>query len=97
MNFGDMDTLHNASLALHATGKKVTVLANGLTRSQQRVFRSRFSYAALSNPVESHALPVKFDQTFVVSRPHDLLYANSTAHKSLETDGEVSETAVPTS
>jgi len=97
MNFGDMDTLHNASLALHATGKKVTVLANCLTRSQQRVFRSRFSYAALSSPVERHALPAKFDQTLVVNRPQDLLYANSAAHKSLETDGEIPETAASAS
>jgi len=96
MSFADMDTLHNASLALHATGKKVTVLANGLTRSQQRVFRSRFSYAALSSPAETHSLPSKFDQTLVVSRPHDLLFANSTAHKSLETDGEVPGTVAPT-
>ena len=97
MNFGDMDTLHNASLALHATGKKVTVLANSLTRSQQRVFRSRFSYAALSSPIETHFLPAKFDQTLVVSRPQDLLYTNSTAHKSLENDADMPETAVSSS
>ncbi len=97
MSFADMDTLHNASLALHATGKKVTVLANGLTRSQQRVFRSRFSYAALSSPAETHSLSAKFDQALVVSRPHDLLFASSAAHKSLETDGETPGSAAPTS
>lgn len=94
LNFADMDSLHNASLALHATGKKVTVLANGLTRSQQRTFRSRFSYAALSSTVDNHAAP-KFEQPVVMSRPQDLVFANSASHKSLEMVGDLPEHADP--
>lgn len=81
--FIDMDTLHNASLALHATGKKVTVLANGLTRPQQRAFKSRFAYAALSSQSAPPALPQTFEKTMVMNRSHDLVFSKS-AHKSLE-------------
>lgn len=81
--FVDMDTLHSASLALHSTGKKVTVLANGLTRPQQRAFKSRFAYAALSSQSETPALPQTFEKTMVMNRSHDLVFSKS-AHKSLE-------------
>jgi succinoglycan biosynthesis transport protein ExoP len=82
--FIDMETLHNASLALHATGKKVTVLANGLSRPQQRAFKSRFAYAALSsNQSETPALPQTFEKTMVMNRSRDLVFSKS-AHKSLE-------------
>ena len=79
----DMETLHNASMALHATGKKVTILANGLTRPQQRAFRSRFAYAALSSQSETPALPQTFDKTMVMNRSRDLIFSKS-AHKSLD-------------
>lgn len=79
----DMETLHNASMALHATGKKVTVLANGLTRPQQRAFRSRFAYAALSSQSETPALPQTFEKTMVMNRSRDLIFSKS-AHKSLD-------------
>jgi len=79
----DMETLHNASLALHATGKKVTVLANGLTRPQQRAFRSRFAYAALSSQADTPALPQTFEKTMVMNRSHDLVFSKS-VHPSLE-------------
>ncbi len=79
----DMDALHNASLALHSTGKKVTVLVNGLTRPQQRTFKSRFAYAALSSQSETPALPQTFEKTMVMNRSHDLVFSKS-AHKSLE-------------
>ena len=75
--FVDMETLHNASLALHATGKKVTILANGLTRPQQRAFRSRFAYAALSSQNEPPALPQTFEKTMVINRSHDLVFSKS--------------------
>ena len=81
--FVDMETLHNASLALHATGKKVTILANGLTRPQQRAFRSRFAYAALSSQSEPPALPQTFEKTMVMNRSHDLVFSKS-GHKSPE-------------
>lgn len=81
--FINMDTLHNASLALHSTGKKVTVLANGLTRPQQRAFKSRFAYAALSSQAETPALPQTFEKTMVMNRSRDLVFSKS-AHKSLE-------------
>jgi len=80
----DMETLHNASQALHATGKKVTVLANGLTRPQQRAFRSRFAYAALSSQSDAPAaLPQTFEKTMVMNRSHDLVFSKS-VHPSLE-------------
>ena len=79
----NMETLHNASAALHATGKKVTVLANGLTRPQQRAFRSRFAYAALSSQSETPALPQTFEKTMVMNRSRDLIFSKS-AHKSLD-------------
>ena len=80
----DMETLHNASQALHATGKKVTVLANGLTRPQQRAFRSRFAYAALSSQSAAPpALPQTFEKTMVMNRSHDLVFSKS-VHPSLE-------------
>ena len=83
--FVDMETLHNASLALHATGKKVAVLANGLTRPQQRAFKTRFAYAALSSQGrgETPALPQTFEKTMVMNRSHDLVFSKS-AHKSSE-------------
>ena len=96
MGFADMDTLHNASLALQATGKKVMVLANGLTPAQQRAFRSRFSYAALSaGPAENPVVPAKFDQALMVGRPHDLVFSNSSAHNSLETPSDAPDAAEP--
>lgn len=79
----DMETLHNASLALHATGKKVTVLANGLSRPQQRAFKTRFAYAALSSQSETPALPQTFEKTMVMNRSRDLVFSKSN-HKSLE-------------
>lgn len=79
----DMETLHNASQALLATGKKVTVLANGLTRPQQRAFRSRFAYAALASQNDAPALPQTFEKTMVMNRSHDLVFSKS-AHPSLE-------------
>ena len=79
----DMETLHNASMALHATGKKVTVLANGLTRPQQRAFRSRFAYAALSSQSETPALPQTFEKTMMMNRSRDLIFSKST-NKSLD-------------
>lgn len=88
--FVDMDTLHNASMALHATGKKVTVLANGLSRPQQRAFKSRFAYSALSSQVETPALPQSFDKTMVMNRSRDLVFSKS-ARKSLETPAEAPE------
>ena len=81
--FIDMDTLHNASVALHSTGKKVTVLTNGLNRPQQRAFRSRFAYAALSSQNETPALPQTFEKTMVMNRSRDLVFSKS-ANKSLE-------------
>ena len=81
--FIDMDTLHNASVALHSTGKKVTVLTNGLSRPQQRAFRSRFAYAALSSQNETPALPQTFEKTMVMNRSRDLVFSKS-ANKSLE-------------
>ena len=88
--FVDMETLHNASLALHATGKKVTVLANGLNRPQQRAFKSRFAYAALSSQSETPALPQTFEKTMVMNRSHDLVFSKS-AGKSLENPEGTSE------
>ncbi len=80
----DMETLHNASLALHATGKKVTVLVNGLNRPQQRAFKSRFAYAALSSTQsDTPALPQTFEKTMVMNRTRDLVFSKS-ASKSLE-------------
>ena len=79
----DMETLHNASQALLATGKKVVVLANGLTRPQQRAFRSRFAYAALASQNSAPALPQTFEKTMVMNRSHDLVFSKS-AHPSLE-------------
>ena len=86
----DMETVHNASLALHATGKKVTVLANGLTRPQQRAFRSRFAYAALSSQSDTPALPQTFEKTMVMNRSRDLIFSKS-AHKSLDNPEGTSE------
>ena len=68
----EMDLLHNASLALHATGKKVTVLANGLTQPQQRIFKSRFAYAALTSSTEISVLPKTFEKTMIVNHSQDL-------------------------
>ena len=77
--FGDMETLHNASQALHNTGKKVTVVANGLSRPQQRVYRSRFAYAALAgHSTEPPALPQTFEKTMVMNRSRDLVFSKST-------------------
>ena len=79
-----MDTLHNASLALHATGKKVTVLVNGLNRPQQRAFKARFAYSALSSSQSNTpALPQTFEKTMVMNRTRDLVFSKS-ANKSLD-------------
>lgn len=88
----DMDTLHNASLALQATGKKVTILTNGLTRPMQRTFKSRFAYAALSSQTrtETPALPQSFDKTMVMNRSHDLVFSKSST-KSLDTPVDAPE------
>ena len=88
----DMDTLHNASLALQATGKKVTVLTNGLTRPMQRTFKSRFAYAALSsqNQTETPALPQTFEKTMVMNRSRDLVFSKS-ASKLPETPEDMPE------
>ena len=89
--FIDMETLHNASLALHATGKKVTVLVNGLNRPQQRAFKTRFAYAALSSSQsEMPALPQTFEKTMVMNRSRDLVFSKS-AHKSLDNSEGTSE------
>ena len=79
----DMETLHNTSQALLTTGKKVVVLANGLTRPQQRAFRSRFAYAALASQNDVPALPQTFEKTMVLNRSHDLVFSKS-VHPSLE-------------
>ena len=93
--FVDMDTLHNASLALQATGKKVTVLANGLTRPQQRAFKTRFAYSALaSQTADVPALPQTFDKTLVMNRSRDLVFSKST-RKSLDVPAENPEKDEP--
>ena len=79
----DMETLHNASLGLHSTGKKVTVLVNGLTRPQQRTFKTRFAYGALSSQSEAPALPQTFEKTMMMNRSRDLVFSKSSP-KSLE-------------
>ena len=86
----EMDLLHNASLALHATGKKVTVLANSLTQPQQRIFKSRFAYAALTSSVEPAAMPKTFEKTMVMNRSQDLVFSKS-LRQPLENAGEAPE------
>jgi len=75
--YEDMDTLHNATLALQATGKKVTILMNGLNRQEQHIFRSRYAYTVLVGPNIAGSLSSPLDKTMVMNRSRDLIFAKS--------------------
>lgn len=87
--YEDMDTLHNAALALHGTGKKVALLVNGLNRQEQHAFRSRYAYTVLVG-TNDPALPSPVEKTMVMNRSRDLIFTKS-ARPSQEDPGDASD------